>query len=571
LVLCSALLSLNYSNAQEISTTGNLIDNRGWTNIKYTDNNGVSQCCSGGPGPAMNQDTNTIRFSYGMSTTSQIIGINTALQNAGVNVQIKGYNYSWLYQNDGSTSGTLNASIALGGTNGSMLEVHNYTMGPTNGNLQLFQGKQTFNSPYDLNTASWLGVAFTGKDSRYWAGYYGPRVRDISLSLDYSASVAPPTPDPKPVTPSIPNSGQTNVVLPPSVSKTVAGAASVDPSSSPVTNVNVGGVELSTTGSISAPDGVPQTVKDAVAMTPQGTQQNDKPAQGQESPIASSAGPGGGQGGGPDKAESKPGAPMSLVMSTISKIQENDRATQKAAVQNAAQQVSLSVSKSQEQAMSVVSSLNSMSLASSQASLQTTLNVQSSQTGQALNLPGVQTPIQTSSQSNSQGTQGTSFGLPQAKMPLQSYSLSSVNTSLNYSLNAPTFVQSQQQTYVPQNTNVQVEMPSILVNTITTRSNPLAELMESKTPLDSLRVETSTETVNKNVQSNELAGGVDIAMMALQPKGYESYSFVMKDVSFYEPKEIYNKQNNVDNIKALRQLSSDKLHQEMVNQQYKGK
>ena len=132
-------------------------------------------------------------------------------------------------------------------------------------------------------------------------------------------------------------------------------------------------------------------------------------------------------------------------------------------------------------------------------------------------------------------------------------------------------VQSQQQTYVPQNMNVQVEMPSISTNTIASRTNPLAELMESKTPLDSLRVETQTETVNKNVQSNELAGKVDIAMMALQPKGYESYSFVMKDASFYEPKEIYNKQTNVDNIKVLRQLSSDRLHQEMIDQQYKGK
>ena len=311
-MLCSALLCLSSSNAQDILTTGNLIDNHGWTNIRYTDTNGVGSCCSGGPGPAMNQDTNTIRFSYSMASTSQIIGINTALQNAGVNVQIKGFNYSWMYQNDGSTSGTLNASIGLGGTNGSMLEVYNYTMGPTNGNFQLYQGKQTFNSSHDLNTASWLSIAFTGKDNRYWAGYYGPRVRDISLSLDYSAAVTPPTPDPKPVTPSIPSSGQTNVVVPSSVGKVLASASSLDPTSSPVTSVNVGGVELSPSGTLSAPDGVPQTVKDAVAMTPQSTQQNDKPTQPQESSMTTGAGP--------DKAESKPGAPMSLVMSTINKI-----------------------------------------------------------------------------------------------------------------------------------------------------------------------------------------------------------------------------------------------------------
>lgn len=565
-MLCSALLSLSSSNAQDISTTGNLIDNRGWTNIRYTDTNGVSPCCSGGPGPAMNQDTNTIRFSYGMSTTSQIIGINKALENAGVNVKITGYNYSWLYQNDGLTSGTLNASVGLGGTNGSMLEVYNYSLGPTNGDFKLFEGKQSFNTPYDLNTANWLGIAFTGKDSRFWAGYYGPRVRDVSLSLDYSASTTPPTPDPKPVTPSVPSSGQTNVVIPSSMGKAVAAGANSDPTSSPLTNVNVGGVELSTTGTISAPDGLPQTLKDAVAMIPQGAPQNDKPTQGPESSMA----PSGGSAERPDKAESKPGAPMSLIMSAISKIQENDRATQKAAVQNATQQISLSVSKSQEQAASIVSSLNTMSAASSQASIQSTTNTQSSQSSQALNLPGIQ-PTQISSQSNVQTSQVTSFSLPQVKMPSQSYSTASVNSGSIYNLNVPTFVQTQQQTYTPQNTNLQVEISTTFNSSTNSRNNTLTELMESKTPLDSLRVETQTETVNKNVQSNELAGGVDIAMMALQPKGYESYSFAMKDVSFYEPKEIYNKQKNVDNIKVLRQLSSDRLHQEMIDQQYKGK
>lgn len=530
MALCLALLSLSSSNAQDISTTGNLIVNNGWTNIRYTDTNGVSPCCSGGPGPAMNQDTNTIRFSYGMSTTSQIIGINKALENAGVNVKITGYNYSWLYQNDGSTSGTLNASVGLGSTNGSMLEVYNYNLGATNGNFQLFQGKQNFNSSYDLNTASWLSIAFTGKDSRFWAGYYGPRVRDISLSLDYSASTTPPTPDPKPVTPSVPSSGQTNVLIPSSVNRVVAAAASADPTSSPITNVNVGGVELSASGTISAPDGVPQTLKDAVAMVPQGTPQNDKPTQTQESSMAGGAGP--------DKLESKPGAPMSLIMSTISKIQENDRATQRAAVQNATQQISLSVSKSQEQAMSVVSSLNAMSAASSQTSMQTATNTQTQQFSLVLNSPTTQQTTQ---------------------------------TSPTYNIESSVFVQTQQQIYVPQNINSQIEFLTSTSSTTNTKTNPLADLMEMKTPLDSLKVETQTETVNKNVQSNELSGGVDIAMLALQPKGYESYSFVMKDASFYEPKEIYNKQTNVDNIKVLRQLSSDRLHQEMIDQQYKGK
>ncbi len=81
--------------------------------------------------------------------------------------------------------------------------------------------------------------------------------------------------------------------------------------------------------------------------------------------------------------------------------------------------------------------------------------------------------------------------------------------------------------------------------------------------------EQKTDSVNKNVQPNELAGKVDIASIATQPQGYQAYSVMMPDVAFYAPKEIYKNQVNVDNVRLLRGLGSDRLHQEMVNQQYK--
>jgi hypothetical protein len=81
--------------------------------------------------------------------------------------------------------------------------------------------------------------------------------------------------------------------------------------------------------------------------------------------------------------------------------------------------------------------------------------------------------------------------------------------------------------------------------------------------------EQRTETVNKSAQPNELAGGVDIASIAKQPAGYQNYSFTLTDAQFYSPKEIYKNQNNVDNARALRQLSSDQLHQQLIQQQYR--
>jgi hypothetical protein len=81
--------------------------------------------------------------------------------------------------------------------------------------------------------------------------------------------------------------------------------------------------------------------------------------------------------------------------------------------------------------------------------------------------------------------------------------------------------------------------------------------------------EQKTDAVNKNAQPNEVAGRVDIAAMATQPQGYQAYSAIMPDVAFYAPREIYRNQVNVDNARALRQLTNDGKHRDMVEQQYK--
>jgi hypothetical protein len=85
-------------------------------------------------------------------------------------------------------------------------------------------------------------------------------------------------------------------------------------------------------------------------------------------------------------------------------------------------------------------------------------------------------------------------------------------------------------------------------------------------------IEQRPESVKKNVQPNELAGGVDVAAIAQIPKGYEVYSIVtLRDAPFYKPEAIYKDNRTVDNARLLRGLTggSDAKHQEMVNSQYK--
>jgi hypothetical protein len=116
---------------------------------------------------------------------------------------------------------------------------------------------------------------------------------------------------------------------------------------------------------------------------------------------------------------------------------------------------------------------------------------------------------------------------------------------------------------------VDVATPS--TNFTTDRTNPINEIVENRTmPVEPERTSTQTTAVKSNVQDNEAAAGAPtIAAIAVVPVGFSVYSVALADAAFYAPKEIYRNQRTVDNLRALRQLSSDSLHQEMVDQQYR--
>ena len=114
----------------------------------------------------------------------------------------------------------------------------------------------------------------------------------------------------------------------------------------------------------------------------------------------------------------------------------------------------------------------------------------------------------------------------------------------------------------------EIEMPRMEEYKAVT-TNPAEDFKDSKPPVMEQQQQSQGQQVKSNVQDNEAAGGVSLDRMAVQPAGYAQYSIALKDAAFYEPKEIYKGQKVVDNARALRQLATDKLHQEMVEQQYR--
>lgn len=154
-----------------------------WSNTTtYTGTGGGT---SGGSTPGYNSSTNTIYFGYQQATVANIYAFNTALQTSGMS--ILGYNYSWQYINQDMSSGNLSAAVNFAGTNGTSLHSKTWTLGPTTNGWTTTSGTETLTSPGLLaSQIANISLSFSGKDSRFWAGYYGPQVKDPSLTLNYT-------------------------------------------------------------------------------------------------------------------------------------------------------------------------------------------------------------------------------------------------------------------------------------------------------------------------------------------------------------------------------------------------
>jgi hypothetical protein len=140
---------------------------------------------TGGTSPGYISSTNTIAFGWQSKTAAYTYAFSTALQNSGMT--ILGYNYSWEYLNQDFSKGTLTANVNFAGTSGSSLHSKSWTLGTTTESWTTTSGTETFTGTgLAASNIANFSLSFTGKDSRNWAGYYGPQVRNPTLSLNYT-------------------------------------------------------------------------------------------------------------------------------------------------------------------------------------------------------------------------------------------------------------------------------------------------------------------------------------------------------------------------------------------------
>ena len=198
LISLFAALVFSSVGAQTVQTTPNLITSgttHTWTGVS-TGSLTVScppggGACSGGPGALYDPATNSINYSYGQVTASQTFAINQALANVGAGVQVKGYNYSWDVNNlnrdnrQGSTDTLTATVVTYAANNSTVLRTDSWTYN-TNFDWTTFSGTVNYTTPAAPSSFGNLKVSFSGKDSGFWGGYYGPQVRNVNIGINYT-------------------------------------------------------------------------------------------------------------------------------------------------------------------------------------------------------------------------------------------------------------------------------------------------------------------------------------------------------------------------------------------------
>ncbi len=216
-------LLLLVSSLAWADTTANLITNQPgisgtgvWTGIgAYSQLGGQHPISVFGPetsfgsGPFMDTSTGSPNgqsgqfiWSYGQATVQQIIAINQALAGVSAGVQISGYNWGYEVRNMSGdfrqgTVDTLTATTFMTNSAGAVV-LSDTRIYNTPSEWNWHGGTKSLSTPLEIANAGNLGVSFTSSDSGYWAGYYGPQVRNVSLQLNYTAtSVDPCTTNPQ--------------------------------------------------------------------------------------------------------------------------------------------------------------------------------------------------------------------------------------------------------------------------------------------------------------------------------------------------------------------------------------
>ena len=499
-----------------------------------------------GPNAIVRPDGN-INFSYGTTDLHQIRAIASVLPGGGSGLRVNGYNFGFTAKNgngwDGGGLDSLSAYVSFYGSDGNSVR-HDYYNLNWKFDWTTFNYNKTFDTPFAAQDLSTVRYGFVGRDNNFWAGPYGPEIYGVNFSLKYS--VDPCIKDPL-YSPTCPGYMEAlNKLLPPPVvvepvttsSLTTATSTVVEPVAAPTT------ISAST-----APSSQPSMVAPVVSAPAPVTTSSSSSVSSSAAAASSSA----------NNREAS-GANTAQAMSIISRNQERDRETLSVA-QSAVSAATAAAAAAQQEAVAVAASAVANSTSNNAV-----LGTGPSNAGTGFRSAAVSNNVmsQTLSVQSVPGQttiSGNSMRLPGAS-----------TTSIGHTNNVDTAPALQIQSLTTTGPGSAVVETNVTVapGFLTDRTNPINNIIEQRQTPPASTAATTGPSVNTRAADNEAAGGVSLAVMAVAPQGYGDYlNFTLRDAAFYAPREVYRNQRNVDNARALRLLTNDSRHREMVEQQYR--
>ena len=558
----------NYSSAQNVIPgqtyqTGNIViptttsSGSTWTGAVYQDNltcwgqSGDTGYC--GP-QAIIRPGGNLNFSYGSTYVYQQQHINTILP-AITGLQVDGYNFGFMAKNgngwdDGRTD-SLTALVRFWDSTGNK-GTNNLLYGNAwslnyKFNWTGFNYSDTFQTPLAATNVGLVQYGFIGRDNNGWAGPYGPELYNISFSVKYSVDPCSSNPMYSPTC-----KGYLDALakLAPKTTTVDTQVAYTPPPEGPEPFPPPPGAPAPP-GPPPLPGGAqPNPTPPGGSPPPPGSQ----PQQQAQTTTTAAATP-------QEKASGgSGGSNVGFALSLIARNSDREKAITQQVVAQAESQAQAAGDRAQQTATATASAAVAQSTSSAETAFSGTgiqISSSSSQSNTVVNVTAQQTisSLAQNTQGFSANTNTQQSAMLQLLVPT---SIEQIQSTQNYSIFAVQEYRQQELEAVTQTTSF-----------LTDLNNPLRQILDAQ-QTQQTQQDQPQQAQRRDVAPNELAIGVNLAQMATQPQGYASYTnFILRDASFYEPKEVYKNQKVVDNIRILRSLGSDQKHQDLVNLQYK--
>jgi len=572
----------------QVSNTGNLVGST-WTNgysvpelTCWGNQQGTTNCSPGGipyirPGGAIN-------FSYSFTELHQVRAMADALPYSGSGLMVTGFQFNWTSKNgnhwDDARQDQLSAYVQMYSKGGQWIENKSYNLNFIH-DWTNFAWTGTFSKERRGEDLGTILYGFMGKDNNYWLGPYGPEIMNVSFSLRYQ-------PDPCVTNPlhSTDCPGFLKAIASPAYQAQESSAA-ITPIVAATTS-SASSVSLSTmTSSIVKLTARQEQFAQETEVAGSSTTSTSNSASAIMNQAATSVTAARVRSSSVDSTDNTVTRDSALEQTVVTQTARTGTLAQNISNQTRSNQVKDTSTKSDSTSETVT--LDQSLVAMPQSTTTTTVATVSTLPVQ----PRPTTQTVTIDNDTSVQTQISLFRAPEPIVVSQpdtqtNYSLAEsarINTDPQpvsiplQALAAPSQPAPVQETVIVAEP---VRAPTVETPTADTQSSTVAAALIDRTnPLNDAvnRQQLPTQTpvfagpsVKPNIQDNDIASGVSISQIARVPAGFDVYqNLAIREIAFYQPREIYRGQRTVDNVRALRSLGQDAKHQEMVDQQYGGR